>query len=224
MFRVEHQGTAYLLITMAKTNRPSGSWVATQRAELVLKFKKGKVKHTDRSTNYLWHVCNFVEFKPFISNNPSGKSTAISHVQKEFLHYKQTLQLNGAWQGMCLIFPAYFFIGFLSNILPSQSPDSLPASVNLEKVDGMKTQLGRPIASSQYEECEQLNNLLERTTISGSNFVPHSFGPKNYDMVAYQTTFCKDGHDRAVFDFNVYSQHKRNYLVTMGKGGNLCSL
>ena len=39
---------------------------ATQRASLALKFKKGKVKHTDRSTDYLLQVCNLVEFNPFI--------------------------------------------------------------------------------------------------------------------------------------------------------------
>jgi hypothetical protein len=96
--------------------------------------------------------------------------------------------------------------------------------VSLDKeADGMQNE--RPIGSSQEaEECEQLDNLLERTTISGSNFVPYSFGPKNYDMLAHQTSFCEDGRRRAVFDFNVYSQHKRNYLVTMGEGGNSFSL
>jgi hypothetical protein len=55
--------------------------------------------------------------------------------------------------------------------------------VSLDKeADGMQNE--RPIGSSQEaEECEQLDNLLEHTTISGSNFSPHSFGPKNCDMI-----------------------------------------
>ena len=40
-----------------------------------------------------------------------------------------------------------------------------------KEADGMQNK--RPIGSSQEaEECEQLDNLIERTTISGSNFVP----------------------------------------------------
>ena len=58
-----------------------------------------------------------------------------------------------------------------------------------KEADGMQNE--RPIGSSQEaEECEQLDNLLKRTTISGSNFLPHSFGSKNYDMVAHQKSFC----------------------------------
>jgi hypothetical protein len=96
--------------------------------------------------------------------------------------------------------------------------------VNLDKeADGMQNEW--PIGSSQEaEEFAQLDNLLERTTISGINFVPHSFEPKNYDMMAHQTSFCEESHCRAVFNFNVYSQHKRNYLVTMWERGNFITM
>jgi hypothetical protein len=78
-----------------------------QRAALAAKFKTGKVIHTNKSADYLWQVCNMAEFKPYISNNPSGKNAAVARMRKEFLRYEQGLSLNGARQGMCLLFLAY---------------------------------------------------------------------------------------------------------------------
>jgi hypothetical protein len=80
------RGLLYSLTEMVKTDQPSGNWGATQRAALAAKFKTGKVNHTNRSTNYLWQVCNLAEFKPYISNNPSRKNAGM---QKEFLRYEQ---------------------------------------------------------------------------------------------------------------------------------------